>query len=437
MTHRKVSTKRLEIYGIMGAKRHGKDHFAKLVRGFSPSFRIVHFASSLKRMCGRIFGLSEPQMHDEAEKEAPLPAPIELDLFVEAMRKETGLNIQPAGHVARTSREVMQYFGTEYVRRAQEDYWVQRLLGEVNGARRVLVPDARFPNEAEAIRSVGGLLIKIERIDLSQPTDGHASETEAARVTPELVLGVRTGELSLATRVAKLIAGNKFDSAQRYDYRRARSAISAYSAGATAEESSRLLGGNCKDPTVIKNLFEYYGIAFRNRGGGGSMRVPHQVIDGVPHKKCRCGWKPLADFNAGVRSWDGLAALCRSCASDDNKARYRQYGTVDTLERLVKYCAKQASYRSIPFELSLSDIEELWSKQGGRCYYSNVLMTLELGSLQKVTIDRVDSSLGYLRTNIVLCSYVVNMMKRSMSIDQFLDTVRLIHEYGACRRVPG
>ena len=271
-----------EVYGITGNKGHGKDTFARLVlkanasqsevrRGTAKAtFKVYHFADALKRMSGRIFGLTDEQMHDPAIKELPLPVPIQMDLYLDAMRSETGLAVQPAGKVARTPREVMQYFGTDYVRRTQDDYWVQRLLRDVGGTRRALVPDTRFENETEAIRSVGGRTIKVVRIDLEAPVDGHASETEMAGIEPDLLLGVRTGDLSLPERVANLVALGKFDAACRYDYRRVKEAIAAYVSGKTLEESALLLGQNHKHPYALRNALEYYGVPLRkqpkNRG---------------------------------------------------------------------------------------------------------------------------------------------------------------------------
>lgn len=54
-------------------------------------------------------------------------------------------------------RALLQWWGTEYRRGADPDYWVNRLLKETRiDHRSFAVPDVRFPNEADAIRSLGG-----------------------------------------------------------------------------------------------------------------------------------------------------------------------------------------------------------------------------------------------------------------------------------------
>lgn len=206
-----------QVYGIMGEKRHGKDTFAKIVLRAADlahverSFRTTHFAKALKDMAGRIWGLSYEQLWGD-EKETPLPCPVHMDEALSAMRQETGLDIKPTGMVAVSSREIMQYLGTEYVRATQDNYWIERLKEDVRqGGDVVLVPDTRFPNEADAIRAMGGKILKIVRADLMESgTDKHASEQEQAKIVPDVVVYTRTGDLSNATSIAKAVVAGFF-----------------------------------------------------------------------------------------------------------------------------------------------------------------------------------------------------------------------------------
>jgi len=425
MAHRKASTRRIEVYGISGSKGHGKDTFANLILRVHPGFRILHFADSLKRMSTRIFGLTNAQMNDPNLKEAPLGRPLDMDPYVPAMCKETGLLIQPAGKVAHSPREVMQFFGTEYVRRAQDDYWVQRLLAEVGTSHRILIPDARFLNETEALRSIGGIIIKIERIDAPPPKDGHASETEMAKIVPDLLVGAKTGDLSLPMRVATLIAVNRFEAASSYDYRKAQAAIQSYTSGRGAEASALLLGH--KHSYALYNILDYYGILRRRQAAN---RIQHETVDGVVGKRCiKCVWRPLTEFNASTKAWDGKHSLCRDCASKDNQARYQKHGKTDTLLRIFMASKKQAAYRGISFNLDYADVQMLWDDQRGRCKYSGLEMTPEPKSPNKITIDRIDSSKGYEKGNVVLCSYRVNLMKREMSLKEFREMIQVLHAH--------
>ena len=75
-----------------------------------------------------------------------------------------------------TAREFLQYFGTDICRCIKPDVWVEncinRMLG--SGTELAIVPDVRFPNEADAIKQAGGKVIRLTR---SPHEDSHESET--------------------------------------------------------------------------------------------------------------------------------------------------------------------------------------------------------------------------------------------------------------------
>jgi hypothetical protein len=66
-------------------------------------------------------------------------------------------------------RTLLQWWGTEYRRSKDPDYWTTRLrntLSEHNPDV-ALITDVRFPNEVEFIHGLGGYVVKVER--LSKP----------------------------------------------------------------------------------------------------------------------------------------------------------------------------------------------------------------------------------------------------------------------------
>lgn len=64
-----------------------------------------------------------------------------------------------------TPRYVLQYWGTEVVRRGfHDDMWVASLENRLRNTKDdIVITDCRFPNEIKAIRSAGGSVIRIKR----------------------------------------------------------------------------------------------------------------------------------------------------------------------------------------------------------------------------------------------------------------------------------
>jgi hypothetical protein len=124
-------------------------------------FTEMSFAGKLKQACAIIFGLSECQLYGNMKEI--------LDPFWRD-----------------TPRNIMQKVGTECMRKGyRDDVWVQALKRDVCGvgglahqSRNCVVSDVRFPNEAEAIKSWGGVLVRVIRPDAPWiTTPQHASET--------------------------------------------------------------------------------------------------------------------------------------------------------------------------------------------------------------------------------------------------------------------
>lgn len=90
----------------------------------------------------------------------------------------------------RTPRQFMQLLGTEFGRNFfGDDFWVnlwrQRVQDDYNsyGQNLFVADDVRFANEAQAIRDMGGIVIKLVRDGAGSATGaGHASEALDFRV---------------------------------------------------------------------------------------------------------------------------------------------------------------------------------------------------------------------------------------------------------------
>lgn len=71
------------------------------------------------------------------------------------------------------------------------------------------------------------------------------------------------------------------------------------------------------------------------------------------------------------------------------------------------------------FELTVEDIQEVLDKQECKCFYTGLKFENKDG--RRPSIDRVDSAKGYTKDNIVITLGVVNLMKRDLELNEFIE----------------
>lgn len=170
------------IIGVSGYKGSGKNYFADFMNSHN-DYKIVHFADRLKEVCAKVFNHDISEYYSGTAKERPYidgdaVACIEIDDYLEDLKKITGLsNMTPHNKTAYSHRQLLQYIGTEYIRDANPNYWVEYLVSKIkNEPGKYLIPDTRFPNEVQVLKELGGIVVMIHRPDAVTGGDGHASE---------------------------------------------------------------------------------------------------------------------------------------------------------------------------------------------------------------------------------------------------------------------
>lgn len=93
----------------------------------------------------------------------------------------------------------------------------------------------------------------------------------------------------------------------------------------------------------------------------------------------------------------------------------------------LRYLLGKAKLRkNKEFNITAEDLYELWDKQNGLCAYSKVPLNNIANHLELTSLDRIDSSKGYVKGNIQLLANVVNRMKQMFSEEDFLKYCELI-----------
>jgi len=113
---------------------------------------------------------------------------------------------------------------------------------------------------------------------------------------------------------------------------------------------------------------------------------------------------------------------CKKCVIDRsarNSISYVPLHERDIISRFKNLCTK-ARLRTKEFNLIDTDLLDLWNKQDGRCAYTKLPLLATANQFNTVSLDRVDSSKGYVVGNIQLVCSAINKMKQEYTEEMFL-----------------
>ncbi len=126
---------------------------------------------------------------------------------------------------------------------------------------------------------------------------------------------------------------------------------------------------------------------------------------------------------------------CKKCINKLHQERWRFKKQNGSLEDLIKYRLKNVKSRAkrnkIDFSLTGQDVLKMFTDQNGKCYYTGKEMSLKVfpGNLDIFSVDRIDSNKGYSIDNCVLCRFIINIMKNSLTIPEFIKISQEIVDY--------
>lgn len=109
---------------------------------------------------------------------------------------------------------------------------------------------------------------------------------------------------------------------------------------------------------------------------------------------------------------------------------YRRGLSVENyLKAALKDAKRRAKSCGRDLDLDLEFLLALFKKQGGRCALSNRVLTWYSGkgrhqSFHNISLDRIDSSKGYLKENVQIVCYMVNLMKNRLTKEELLEWSR-------------
>ena len=123
---------------------------------------------------------------------------------------------------------------------------------------------------------------------------------------------------------------------------------------------------------------------------------------------------------------DNKEKRCKRCNRENGKKRVRNHTLEQTAKVMVVAAKASANKRRRQgrelcgiHTITVNDILTLKQKQNNKCAYSGRELVWERKHHNKASIDRINSSFGYIKSNIQLVCRVVNQFKSDLSDKEF------------------
>lgn len=171
---KKITDFRIDKFGLLHCNKNShefivkENEFNKIFNG--TEVKLYSFADCLKEFCINVFGLTYEQCYGTEEQKNSLT-----DLVWKNMPNEKGITIENR-YLQMKAREVLQYFGTDIIRKICDNAWVNATINLIkkDNIKLALITDARFVNEIVSINEIGGKTVRLLRNIAG--TDLHSSE---------------------------------------------------------------------------------------------------------------------------------------------------------------------------------------------------------------------------------------------------------------------
>lgn len=173
------------LIGITGHKFSGKSTVANLLL-LALNYEVDSFARPLKEIVCALSGCTMAQLEDYDFKENKV-VPEHLWAF--------------CANENYNYRSLLQGMG-DYLRSKNPNIFIDSVL--VGDTSNLIISDVRFPNESEAIKELGGIIIRVEREGL-ESNDTHRSETAMCEIVPDYIIQNKKGLKELRNAVGLLV----------------------------------------------------------------------------------------------------------------------------------------------------------------------------------------------------------------------------------------
>ena len=154
-------------------------------------------------------------------------------------------------------------------------------------------------------------------------------------------------------------------------------------------------------------------------------------------KQCtHCGIaKPRSLFSRDKHTRDGLRFDCKQCVAKRHKSKRDKNRLEYQFKYLLSSSRERAKGKNLPHDIDIAYLRSIATEycpyQGVKLRWANESTDVEFGapSPNSPSIDRIDSSKGYVRGNVVIVSHRANSMKRDATEHELIELGRRIAQF--------
>lgn len=141
--------------------------------------------------------------------------------------------------------------------------------------------------------------------------------------------------------------------------------------------------------------------------------------------RCKCG-KIKSIFSHYLTAGKNKTCGCSRHFTGNKSNSWKGCG--DITGHYFAHIRGQAKIRNLEFTITIEELWNLFEKQGGKCNLSGIPldMFINRNKSRSASLDRIDSSVGYIPSNIQWVHKDINYMKRTLSQAQLLKYCCLI-----------
>ena len=148
--------------------------------------------------------------------------------------------------------------------------------------------------------------------------------------------------------------------------------------------------------------------------------------------KCVCIICNDTDTNSFYK---GRKNKCKTCMSNEYKNREDKKDYIVKQkkwrgENILHYRVESAKHRAkrynIDFELTDEIVLQKIKEQNNLCYISKQPLSFKENDWNSLSLDRLDSNLGYTIGNTIVVTKFVNNSKNNLSLDEYLTLIKLV-----------